>query len=89
LNAIQAGTADVRCLCQDETAADSHREMIMDDEVRIQVLAADEIRELLLEEGSELDEQQAAALKEFIAEIGGLENALAAVEMLRELEEAA
>ena len=33
----------------------------MDDEIRIQDLAADEIRELLLEEGSELDEEQAAA----------------------------
>jgi hypothetical protein len=63
--------------------------MTMDDEVRIQDLAADEIRDLLLEEGSALDEQQAAALKEFIAEIGGLENALAAVAMLRDLEEAA
>jgi hypothetical protein len=63
--------------------------MTMDDEVRIQDLAADEIRDLLLEEGSDLDEQQAAALKEFIAEIGGLENALAAVAMLSDLEEAA
>ena len=40
----------------------------MDDEIRIQDLADDEIRELLLEEGSELDEQQAAALKEIYLE---------------------
>ena len=38
----------------------------MDDEIDIQDLAADEIRELLSMEGSELDEQQAAALKLFI-----------------------
>ena len=61
----------------------------MDDEIHIQDLATDEIRELLLEEGSELDEQQAAALKEFVQEIGGMENALAAFAMLDQLEEAA
>jgi hypothetical protein len=61
----------------------------MSDTIRIQDLAADEIRELLTEEGSELDEQQAAALQEFISEIGGLENALSAIAMLSELEDAA
>jgi hypothetical protein len=53
------------------------------------VLATDEIRELLLEEGRELDEQQAAALKEFVQDIGGLENAQAAIAMLSQLDEAA
>jgi hypothetical protein len=61
----------------------------MDDEIRIQDLAADEIRELLLEEDSELDEQQAAALKQFIQDIGGMENALAAMDMLDNLDRAA
>ena len=61
----------------------------MDDEIAIQDLAAYEIRELLLEEGSEVDEEQAAALKQFIEDIGGLENALAAVAMLDQLEKAA
>ena len=61
----------------------------MDDEIDIQDLADDEIRELLLEEGSEVDEHQAAAIKQFIQDIGGLENALAAVAMLDELEKAA
>lgn len=61
----------------------------MDDEIDIQDLAADEIRELLLMEGSEVDEEQAAAIKQFIEDIGGLENALAAVDMLDELEKAA
>ena len=61
----------------------------MDDEIDIRDLAADELRELLLEEGRELDEEQAAAIKQFIEDIGGLENALAAVEMLDVLEKAA
>ena len=76
-------------LYQDQTVTDSHLEILMDDEIHIQDLATDEIRELLLEEGSEVDEQQAAALKEFIAEIGGLENVRAVFEMLDRLEEAA
>jgi hypothetical protein len=61
----------------------------MDDEFRIQDLTVDEIRELLLEEGSELDGQQAAALKQFIEDVGGLDNVLAAVAMLDGLERAA
>jgi hypothetical protein len=61
----------------------------MDDEIDIQDLADDEIRELLLMEGSEVDEHQAAAIKQFVQDIGGLENALAAVAMLDELEKAA
>jgi hypothetical protein len=61
----------------------------MSDEVRIQDLAADEIRELLAQEGCDLDDGRAAALQEFIQDIGGLENALAAVKLLAELEEAA
>jgi len=61
----------------------------MDDEFRIQDLTVDEIQELLLEEGSDLDEQQAAALKQFIEDVGGLANVLAAVAMLDGLEQAA
>ena len=61
----------------------------MDDEIDIQDLDAYEIRELLLDQGSEVDEEQAAAIKQFIEDIGGLENALAAVAMLDELEQAA
>lgn len=61
----------------------------MSESVRIQDLAVDEIRELLSEEGCELDEQVAAALQEFVHEIGGLENAMSAIEMLSDLEDAA
>jgi hypothetical protein len=57
--------------------------------IRIQDLAVDEIRELLTEEGRVVDDQQAAALRDFITEIGGLENALSAMTLLDELENAA
>ena len=73
----------------DKTNTDLHKEISMDDEIDIQDLAAYEIRELLLQDGSEVDERQAAALKQFIEDIGGLENALAAVAMLDGLEQAA
>ena len=58
-------------------------------ELRIQDLSATEIAELLAEDGSHLTSQQAAALQRFVEDIGGLENAFTAVEMLGELEEAA
>jgi hypothetical protein len=61
----------------------------MDDEIDIRDLDAYEIRELLLDQGNEVDEEQAAAIKQFIEDIGGLENALAAVAMLDNLEKAA
>ena len=61
----------------------------MDDEIEIQHLEAYEIRELLLDQGSEVDEEQAAAIKQFIEDIGGLENALAAVDLLDGLQKAA
>ena len=43
----------------------------------------------LMLEGSELNEQQAAALKQFVEDIGGLENALAVIATLDGLENAA
>ena len=57
--------------------------------IRIQDLAADEIAELLAMEGSDLTEEQAADLLDFITRVGGLENAYSAVEMLIQLEKAA
>lgn len=61
----------------------------MSDEIRIQDLSAAEIAELLAEDGSHLDTEQAAALQRFVEDIGGLENAFAAVDMLSQLEKAA
>lgn len=58
-------------------------------ELRIQDLSAAEIADLLAEDGSHLNSQQAAALQRFVEDIGGIENAFAAVEMLGELEQVA
>jgi hypothetical protein len=85
---LQDGTVAGRCFPR-PTHTDLHKEISMDDEIEIQDLEAYEIRELLLDQGSEVDEEQAAALKQFIEDIGGLENALAAVAMLDRLERAA
>jgi hypothetical protein len=57
-------------------------------QIRIQDLPADEIAELLALEGSDLSEQQAADLRDFIERIGGIENAYDAIEMLSQLEKA-
>jgi hypothetical protein len=88
-NPLQTGIVSGRSLVRTQPPPTSIPEISMDDEIEIQDLAADEIRELLMLEGSELNEQQAAALKQFIEDIGGMENALAAIAMLDGLEEAA
>ena len=57
--------------------------------IRVQDLPAEEIAALLAKEGSEVSPQQAVALQEFIQNIGGVENARTAVEMLKQLRDAA
>jgi hypothetical protein len=52
-------------------------------------LPADKIAALLTKDGNDVSPEQAAALQEFIENIGGLENARAAVEMLSQLRKAA
>ena len=61
----------------------------MSDHIRIQDLPANEIAKLLPMQGSDLTESQAAGLRDFITEVGGLESAYNAVEMLSQLEKAA
>jgi len=63
----------------------------MDDdfEVELQDLAIDEIRELLAEAGAELSDEQAEHLARFVAEAGGVQEALAALGQLAQLREAA
>ncbi len=60
----------------------------MSEQIRIQDMNAREIAAMLASEGSGLTERQAAELRDFIGQIGGIENACAAVEMLYELETA-
>jgi len=85
---MQTTATEVRSL-SGRNHTESRQELLMDDEIRIQDLTTDVIRERLLEEGSELNEQQAVALKQFIEDIGGPENALATIAVLDRLEEVA
>ena len=57
--------------------------------IRIQDLPAEEIAALLARKDKDVTPQQAIALQDFIEDIGGLENARAAVEMLSQLRDAA
>ena len=61
----------------------------MSEPYRVEDLASDEIRELLAAEGNDLTEQEAVALRDFIYRIGGIENAVLAIDFLDGLEKAA
>ena len=57
----------------------------MSAKVRIQDLPAEEIAALLARSDTDVTSQQAAAIRDFVEDIGGLENARAAVQMLSQL----
>lgn len=61
----------------------------MDEQYDIGDLTANELAELLADDGANVSPPQAAALRQFIADIGGMENALLAIEMLQQLKRAA
>ena len=61
----------------------------MSAKLRIQDLPAEEIAAALAQDGNDVSPQQAIALQEFIEDIGGMDNACAAVEMLSDLRDAA
>ena len=61
----------------------------MSDIIRLQDLSAEEIAALLAKKGPKLTAQQVGTLQEFVEGSGGMDNALAAVEMLSELRDAA
>jgi hypothetical protein len=64
--------------------------MLDDDmEVQMQDLAIDEIRELLVEAGAEISLAQAEQLASFVAEAGGIEEAIALLAQLVERRDAA
>lgn len=60
-----------------------------DMEVQLQDLAADEIRELLLAAGADVPLAQVEQIARFVAEAGGLENALEVFAQLDHLRKAA
>ncbi|MBX9787885.1 MAG: hypothetical protein K2Y37_03140 [Pirellulales bacterium] len=55
-------------------------------QVRLQDLSTQEIAARLLSLGSDLRPADVLAVEQFVEQIGGLDNACAAIEMLRELE---
>ena len=55
----------------------------------IKELPADQIRAALASDQDDVTDEDVLAIKEFIEEIGGIENAIAAVKLLCELENAA
>ena len=55
----------------------------------IKELPADQIKAVLASGQDDLTDHQILAIKEFVDEIGGIENALMAVKLLCELEDAA
>jgi hypothetical protein len=61
----------------------------MSAKLRIQDLPAEEIAALLAQDGNDVSPQQAIALQEFIEDIGGMDNACAAIEMLGQIRDAA
>lgn len=50
--------------------------------IKVHELTADELRELLADAGTSLSPEQAQQLSAFVAQVGGLENALAALAQL-------
>jgi hypothetical protein len=66
----------------DELSAEDDGEM--DEKIRVEEMHADEIAELL-----EVNEEQAAAIREFIQSVGGIENAEEALALLSRLPHAA
>ena len=60
----------------------------MSSTIRIQDLPAKEIAAMLAQRDTDVTARQAVAIREFIADVGGIQNALAAVEILGQLRDA-
>lgn len=63
--------------------------MYVEINTRLQDQSADIIAAQLASDGSELSLEELIAVEQFLAQIGGLENAVLAVQLLRRLERAA
>ena len=61
----------------------------MSEPIQVSDLAIAEICELLTSEGAELTKEQVRHLADFIAQVGGLENAVAAFDQLPKVSHAA
>lgn len=58
-------------------------------DLNLDCMTIDEVRELLGEMGETMPPEQLLAISHFVAQVGGLENALDAIESLNELPDAA
>lgn len=58
-------------------------------EWRIEDLATEDLANLLRARGDELSDDEAEAVQDFVARVGGIENALLAIEMLTRIDRAA
>lgn len=58
-------------------------------EWRIEDLATEDLADLLRAKGDELSDDEAEAVQDFVARVGGIENALLAIEMLTRIDRAA
>jgi hypothetical protein len=61
----------------------------MSDYFSIDDLSASDMKAILSADLDQLDDDQVLAIKDFVIRVGGLKNARIAVEMLRQLEDAA
>jgi hypothetical protein len=86
---LLGGRLEQRLQSTDTAIVNQHERIDMPTIIRIQDLSAKEIAELLAKSDKEVSSQQAVALRDFIEDIGGMDNACAAVEMLSQLRRAA
>jgi hypothetical protein len=82
---LVVGRLEQRLQSTDTAIVNQHERIDMPSTIRIQDLSAKEIAELLAKSDKEVSSQQAVALRDFIEDIGGMDNACAAVEMLGKL----
>jgi hypothetical protein len=86
---LVVGRLEQRLQSTDIANVNQHERTDMPSIIRIQDLSAEEIAALLARDGKDVTARQAVALQEFVEDIGGMENANAAVEMLSDLRNAA
>jgi hypothetical protein len=82
---LLGGRLEQRLQSTDTAIVNQHERIDMPAKIRLQDLSAKEIAALLARNDKDVTPQQAIALQDFIEDIGGMDNANAAVEMLSQL----
>ena len=86
---LVAGRLEQRRQSTDIADVHQHERIDMSATIRIQDLPAEEIATLLAKDGNDVSPRQVVALRQFVEDIGGMENACAAGDMLSQLRRAA